>query len=63
MVCELWVLIYNAVEMKFTIVEWASSLHTQRDIQEKYYILINVPVHGEQTEPNPIFLACISLEL
>ena len=31
-------------------------VHT-RDAQGKYYTLIDVPVHGEQTEPIPILVA------
>ena len=62
-VCELWALIYNAVEIKFTIVilllEWPTSLFTQRRTG-KHYTLINV---HEQTESNSIFVVCFSLML
>ena len=66
MVHGLWAFIYDAVEIKFTIImslllEWLS-LSTWSHI-EKCYTLIDVPVHGEQTEPNAVFVACFSREL
>ena len=54
MVCELLTLIYNALEIEFTVViqllKWPSCPH--RDVQGKHHTLINVPVHGEQTYPS-----------
>ena len=53
-------LIYDAVEIKFTVVisllEWPSSLSTQRCVGKTVYL----PVHGEQTES---FVACFSHDL
>ena len=68
MVCGLWALIYDAVEIKFTVIisllKWPSSLSTRKRIlQGKHYTLIDVPVHGDQTEPNPVSVACFSCEL
>ena len=61
---ELWALIYNAVEIKFIIIfffllRWPF-LCPHVNVQGKRYSLIDVPVHGKQTEPNPIFIACFS---
>ena len=63
-------LIHDVVEIKcttrFTVVisflQCPSSLATQRH-KRKQYTLIDVPSHGEQTEPNPVFVACFSREL
>ena len=35
-------------------------VQTEMNRKEKHYTLINVPVHGEQTEPNAIFVAFFS---
>ena len=48
---------------EFTVVRAFFFLCPQGDIQGKRYTLINVPVHGEQTEPNSVFVACLSHEL
>ena len=60
---ELWVLIYDAEEMKFTIVWNGLLLCSHKDIQGTHYTLNDSLVHVEQTEPNPIFIACFSCEL
>ena len=55
-VCELWVHIYNAVEIKFTVIisllEWLSSLSTRR-CTGKNYTMIDVPVHGSLSQSLP----------
>ena len=60
-VCELWELIYNEVEIKFTIVisllEWLSFFVCMETYRKITILLIHLPVHGEQTEPNPVFVA------
>ena len=51
---------HNIIEIKFTdiilLLEWPYSLSTQG----KHDTLIYVPVHGKQTEPNPVLIACFS---
>ena len=60
---KLLLLIYDVVEIKFTVaislMRWPSSL-LHRNVQGKQHTL---PVHGEQTVSNPIFVACFSHEL
>ena len=62
MVYDLWVLICNAVEIKLpsSFDYWNGLLLCPHG---KHYTLINVSVHGEQIELNPIFIACFTVSL
>jgi len=39
------------------------ALYRHGKVQEKHYALLDLPVHGEQIEPSPIFIANFSHEL
>ena len=62
---ELWVLIYDAViNSPSSFLSWNGLLLCQhRGLQGKHYTLIDLPVHGAQIEPSPIFVACFNRKL
>ena len=57
---ELWAPIYDAVEIKvyhrYFIVKMAFIFVHMKELSEKHYIVMDVPVHGEQIELSSIFL-------
>jgi len=57
---------YDAVEINLIVVilSWNNGiLRPHGEIQGKYYILMDLPVYGEQIKPSPIFIASFSREL
>ena len=47
-----------------SFLSWNGLLLCQhRGIQVKHYTLIDLPIHGAQIEPSPIFVACFNREL
>ena len=53
----------NNIHHRHFLVGMAFLLCQHGGVQGKHYTVIDLPVHGTQIEPSPIFIACCNCEL